>query len=146
MAKPKFGSLYQRKKKLADGTVKTLPIWWLKYRRNGQVFRESSESTDRQDAERLLKRRLGEIATGKFGGLGPERIRFAELAAEVIEDYRVNGKSSIKDVKSRLRLHLLPSFGHMRAADISTSRINSYVASRLDEGAPPLRSTGNWQS
>ena len=66
----KLGSIYQRRKKLPDGTTVMLSPWWIKYTRNGQVFRESSGWDKYADAERLLKRRLGEIATGKFAGPG----------------------------------------------------------------------------
>jgi hypothetical protein len=66
MSRAKFGSIYRRKKKLPDGMVKTLSMWWIKYRKDGQVFRESSESDNRGDAVDLLKKRVGEIVTGKF--------------------------------------------------------------------------------
>jgi len=65
----KLGSVFQRRKKLPDGTVKTLSPWWIKYTRAGQVFRESSGSDNRSEAGLLLKKRLGQIADGRFGGL-----------------------------------------------------------------------------
>jgi len=88
MSRPHFGSIYQRKKRLPDGTGQTSPIWWIKYSKNGQTFRESSGSEKYGDAERVLKRRLGEIVSGKFAGLGPERIRMAALFDDVVEVYR----------------------------------------------------------
>src|SRR2546426_7368364 len=117
MRRPKFGSIYQRKKKLPDGTVKILSIWWIKYRKSGQVFRESSGSEKPADAERLLKKRLGDIVTGKFVGLGPERIRMAELFDDVAEDYREGERHTLEDLNSRLKNHLIPFFGEIRAAD-----------------------------
>jgi integrase len=135
MRKPKFGSLYQRKKKAPDGTVTILPIWWIKYTKDGQVFRESSGSEKFADAERLLKRRGGEIVTGKFAGLGPERIRFKDLAEEVLSDYKVNERSSIGHVERRLRLHVLPAFGAIRAAHLGTHHVNRYIADRRDQNA-----------
>src|SRR5690242_6018902 len=120
MSRPKFGSIYQRKKASKDGTVKTSPIWWIKYRKNGQVFRESSGSEKHGDAERLLKRRLGEIVTGKFAGLGVERIRMADLFDDVLQDYLDNEKDTINDLQGRLKNHLIPFFGEIRAAEFST--------------------------
>src|SRR4051812_32519617 len=119
----KLGSLYQRKKKLPDGTYKVLPTWWIQYLKNGQVFRESSRSEKGADAERLLKKRVGEIATGKFMGLGPERIRMADLFQDVVEDYQASDRSSLADVRSRLKNHLTPFFGEVRAAEFSTQHI-----------------------
>src|SRR5262245_45373026 len=120
MSRAKFGSIYQRTKKLPDGTVRTLPTWWIKYRKNGQVFSESSGSERYAEAERLLKRRLGEIVTGKFAGFGPERIRLKELFSDVVQDYRDNDRDSLKDVEGRLKNHLEPFLGDIRAADFST--------------------------
>src|SRR5690242_15282467 len=95
MSKPKLGSIYQRTKKLPDGTKIALPTYWIKYYVKGKPVRESSKSERSGDAETLLKRRLGEIVTGKFSGLGPERITFEELAQDVVADYRENDKSSL---------------------------------------------------
>src|SRR6516162_11043837 len=94
MTKRGFGSIYQQRKRRPDGTVTVLPTWWIKYSKNGQVFRESSGSHDQREAEKLLKKRLGDVVTGRFGGLKPERIRFAELANEVLEDYRGNERAT----------------------------------------------------
>ena len=135
MRKPKFGSIYQRKKKLSDGTVKILPTWWIKYRKNGQVFRESSESDRYADAERLLKRRVSEIVTGKFAGLEPERIRMADLFADVVEDYRQSAKDSLPDLTSRLKNHLSPFFADIRAADFTTQLVKRYITQRQVSGA-----------
>ncbi len=122
--KPKLGSIYLR-----GG------LWWVKYHRHGQVFRESSESEDYAVAEDQLKRRLGEVATGKFAGLSPERIRFRELAEEVMSDYRDNDRASIGHAQRRLKLHLLPAFGEIRAADFSTGHVRRYIKARREEGA-----------
>jgi integrase len=122
--KPKLGSIYER-----GG------IWWIKFYRNGQPIRESSRSDSYHEAERQLKRRQGEIVTGKFAGLGPERIRFRELAEDVISDYRDNERSSLAHVQRRLRLHLLPALGDVRAADLGTSHIKRYIAQRRREEA-----------
>ena len=72
--KPKLGTIYRRGR-----------IWWLKYYRNGKPYRESSTSTLYTDAEQLLKRRQGEIVTGRFAGLEPERITVRELIDLVIQ-------------------------------------------------------------
>jgi len=110
-------------------------VWWIKFYRNGQPFRESSHSVNYADAERLLKRRQGEIVTGKFAGLAPERITFRELAQEVVNDYRNNGRSSLAHVERRLKLHLLSAFAAIRAADFSTSHVRRYIATRREAGA-----------
>jgi len=130
-----FGSVYQQKKKRPDGSVVVLPTWWVKYSKGGQIFRESSGSYDQRDAERLLKKRLGEVVTGKFAGLTPERIRVADLTAEVVLDYTDNDRTSLAHVERRLKLHILPALGEIRAADFGTSEIRRYIAQRRREEA-----------
>jgi integrase len=122
--KPKLGSIYLRGR-----------LWWVKYHRHGQVFRESSGSEEYSDAERFLKRRLGELATGRFAGLGPERTRMDELFDDLLEDYRLNGRKSLVQTESRIRVHLRPAFGALRVADLSTHAIKRYIAGRLHDGA-----------
>ncbi len=70
-------------------------FWWIKYHRNGVTYRESAHSEYAQDARNLLARRLGDIATGKFRGLAPERVTIAQLCELVIEDYEHAKKRSI---------------------------------------------------
>lgn len=121
--KPRIGSIYLR-----GGT------YWIKYYRRGQPFRESSHSDSYEEAERLLKKRQGEVVTGKFAGLGPERIRMKQLLDEVVEDYRMNERSSIGHVERRLKLHLIPALGEIRAVEFGTSNIKKYKSDRRREG------------
>jgi hypothetical protein len=135
MRKPKLGSIYQCTKKQPDGSVIALPTWWIKYYRDGRPLRESSHSEDFAEAEKLLKRRQGEIVTGKFAGLNVERIRVGELLDDVVQDYQINRRKSLVQLNSRLKNHLRPAFSDIRAAEFSTSHIRRYVTERLEDGA-----------
>jgi integrase len=119
-----MGSVYRRGR-----------FWWVKYYRNGKPFRESSKSVNITDARRLLRKREGEIGTGNFLGPNADRIRFEELAGDLLSEYRVNNRKSLKWAKRRVDLHLAPFFGRMRAIDITTERVRAYTAKRRDEGA-----------
>lgn len=131
MAKRRSG-LYQQKKKKPDGTVAVLPTWWIKYSKNGRVFRESTGTKVCADAELFLKRRLGEVATGKFAGLHVERILVDQLFDDLLEDYKLNRRATIVETTSRLKNHLRPFFGGMRAANLCTSEVKLYIRKRLD--------------
>jgi integrase len=135
MRKPKLGSIYQRKKKQPDGRVVALPTWWIKYYRTGQPFRESSHSESYDDAERLLKRRQGEIVTGKFAGLAPERVRISALLDLVVADYEEYGRNSAADVKWRMNKHVKPALGDLRAAEFESHQTKRYVSDRRSAGA-----------
>lgn len=129
-----MGSIYRKKYKQKDGTVKESRIWHIKYYRNGKPYRESSRSTKETDAKRLLKLREGHIAEGKFTGLKTEKIRFEELAQDLINDYTINGKKSLDRVELNIK-HLKKMFEGVRAVDITTSKIQAYIMLRLEEGA-----------
>ena len=108
-------------------------IWWIKFYDHHRSTRESSHSALREDAELLLKRRMGEIATGKFVGLGPERVRIAELFTDLKEEYRLHERRSFPHLKSRLK-HL-KKLASLRAADLASSHIEQYILRRQREEA-----------
>ncbi|PYV65998.1 MAG: hypothetical protein DMG97_30785 [Acidobacteria bacterium] len=108
-------------------------VWWIKYYDRGIARRESSRSTERREAEKLLKRRLAEIETDIF--VPRQNIRIDELIQDVLNDHRANGRRSTQHVEARWRLHLAKSFSRMKACDLSTSRVEDYKQQRLAEGA-----------
>jgi hypothetical protein len=61
--------IYKRKSKDKDGNRVEGNVWWIKYYRHGKPYRESSKSEKVTDAQRLLKKREGEIAEGKLPGI-----------------------------------------------------------------------------
>jgi integrase len=126
--KPKLGSIYKRGR-----------IWWIKFYKHGnpRPFRESSGSTDSKEAERLLKQRQGEIVTGQFAGLGPERIRIRQLLDELVEDYKDRSIKSLDKCVCRIDKHLRPALGDIRAVDFGTSHIRAYKRKRRQAGAAP---------
>lgn len=120
------GSLYQQK----DSAV-----WWIKYHRNGRSFRESTRTTDKRRATRILAQRLAEISTGTFVGPAHERITVAELAEGLFRDYRINGRKTADDVQTRWKLHLEPFFGSRRVIEVTSDLIARYVDHRQREKA-----------
>jgi integrase len=130
--KPRFGSIYRRKKKRDHGAFVELPTWWIQFRHQGKRVRESSESTRYADAERLLRQRMEEVSTGKYAGPQAERITVAELLDDLITDFEDNGKSVewLRYVDG----HLRPFFGAMKASAVQTRRIKDYISERRTAG------------
>ncbi len=118
-----MGSIYKRGE-----------TYWIKYYRAGKPYRESVKSIKETDAKRLLKLREGQIAENRFTGLRVERIRFDELAEDLVNDYKVNGKKSL-DRAERSVKHLKAFFEGIRAMDITTDRIRSYILHRQEQEA-----------
>jgi integrase len=110
-------------------------IWWVKYYRRGECFRESSKSQSRLDGKRLLQKREGEISTGVFLGLETERVCFEELAQDLLNEYQTNNRKSLVWLKRRINLHLMPFFGGFRAVNVTTERVRAYISQRQHEGA-----------
>ena len=105
--------------------------WVLRYYRDGRRHEESSHTTKKGDAARLLKLREGTIVQGLPVTANVGRLRFDEAVAAVMTDYEINGRRSLVDVEHRIRLHLKPHFGGRRMASITTADIRAYSAQRL---------------
>jgi len=110
-------------------------IYWIKYYRNGKPYYESTRSTKEADAKRLMKKREGEISEGKLPGVYFDKVRFDELAEDLLNDYRINGKSTLDNVQRVVGLHLEPFFGGYRVTNITTALVRKYIAQRLEAGA-----------
>lgn len=130
-----MGSLYRQRKKLKDGRVLTLKVWWLKYRQHGRTVRESSGTTKETVALRMLRRREGDIERGIAVNPKRDRITVDAAAQDLLTDYRVNRKRSIRVLKTRLARHLLPYFTGRKLATITAIDAREYIAHRQTEGA-----------
>lgn len=108
--------------------------YWVKYYRNGKPYRESSHSDKEGEAKRLLKKREGEIVEGRFQGLQVERIKFDEIAADFITDYKMNGRKSLKRAEES-KAHLEKRFKGYRVTDITTTHIKEYIVDRQESAA-----------
>jgi integrase len=109
-------------------------VYWIAYYHRGKEYRESSESESESQAKKLLKKRLGEIGTGKLIGPTEERVTFEELTEGLLRDYQVNKRKAVKIIEYPIK-HLKVSFGLYKAFDLTTDRINAHIARRQQEGA-----------
>ena len=141
------GSLFKRNAKHracggkgCDGCAGTgrveLPVWWISYYRNGKRFRETTKKTNEKEAKKILRERLGEIATGTFTGLQVERTRFEDLKEILITNYRINRPRSLRFAEDAFK-PLTAFFTGWKAKDIDYSAMERYIASRRDEGRAP---------
>ncbi len=105
-----MGSLYRR------GNV-----WWVKYYRNGKSYRESSQSTKKMVAKKLMDRREGEISKGKLPGVHYEKVTFDQLAEDFLRDYRINRRKSIIRAEGSVE-RLKEFFEGYRVPEITTPK------------------------
>jgi integrase len=122
--------------------------WWIAYYAHGKEEREVSrhvrtgeklEATEanRREAERFLKRRLGEIAAEQHGGrafVGPqqERVTVNQLLDVLEQDYKLRDKFTVK-VASVVK-PLRERFGTWRAVEVTSDAVGKYVANLREEG------------
>jgi len=130
-----MGMLYRLKKRdpVTHDLVELGP-WWMKYYRQGKPFYESTETEDKTEARRKLKRREGQVASGLHHGPQMERTRFEDLVDGIRQDYALNERKSVQRLNEFIT-HLSTHFKQLRASAITTDRIKEYVATRREEGA-----------
>jgi len=119
--------------------------YWIKYSRNGKSISESTDSDKESDARKLLRKRLGEIASGHFVGPAAEKVTIRELAEDYLNDYRVNARKSLDKAERMVRRHdddgkeidsdLMAYLGDSKAHSVGTDAVKKYIAQRLEAGA-----------
>ena len=120
-----MGNIYKR-----GGT------WWIVYWYGGKRHRESSGSPREADAKRLLKQRIAEIHSGTFVHPHDQRLTMEELFEALQQDYELREGKALPQFLAHLR-PVRTAFGAIRAADLSETRIDSYIKNRLDAGRKP---------
>jgi hypothetical protein len=97
-------------------------IYYIRYYDGrGRRRLETTKSTDRNEAEKQLRKRL----TAKDAGVSPEaavgKLTIKDATDDVITDYKTNGRKSLRDVTAKTALHLLPFFGEKRRMNSITT-------------------------
>ena len=105
-------------------------IYYIAYRWNGREYRESTRSTERRVAERLLASR---VADGRGRGHhGP--LTFDHLAAWYLDDYLVRRLRTVDTARGCVA-NLRATFGGQPATVMTTEAIRSYQRTGLAAGA-----------
>jgi integrase len=115
------------------GSIYTRPgtkYLWIKYLQHGRVIRESTGTVKPQVAARMLRTREGDVEHGIPIMPKLDRVTFDDAAADVINDFKANGKRSLRVADRRIRLHLTPYFGGRRLAGITAPDVRAFVAKR----------------
>lgn len=119
--------LYRRRDNSAKGRV-----WWISYMIAGQQHRESSGSTNKRIAEKLLALRKTQVFEDRWSlpkSNAPLLEEFAERYLKTIqhENTRDRYQASLSNVKNHLG-------AKVRLSDITPERIYAFQQSRLAEG------------
>ena len=130
-----MGSLYKRTFTTPAGETRERPTWWIKYHQNGRAIRESTGTKKETVARRMLRLREGDVERGIPVTPRLGRLTFEEAAADIQNEYRVNGRRSFGELERRIRLHLAPAFGGRRMATITPAHVRTFIDRRQQAGA-----------
>ncbi|MFL6448690.1 MAG: tyrosine-type recombinase/integrase [Bryobacteraceae bacterium] len=108
-------------------------IWWVKYYVPGetQPRRESSGSTNKQDAVRLLNKRRKEIDDRKVSS---STATVNDLLKLYLDDQKRQKRHSYRSAEGFVRLHLNPAFGLIRAATLGTKHVKAFIEQKQTAG------------
>jgi integrase len=110
-------------------------IWWISFTLNGRQIFESSHSTSKRFAEKLLAIRKAEIAEARYNLPSSNPPRLKEWTTDFLAT--VQHASTKKRYTSSIK-HLHLFFGEKtRLTDISVSRIEAFKKKRLTDGLTP---------
>jgi len=110
------------------GTYKRGKYWWIWYKdQHGQRHAESKKWTLKRDAEKELSVREVQIANHEFHGRHIEETTFNQIAALLIEDYKINKKRSTRATENRVtRMKKFFGNGKMKAICVP-SRVRQFI-------------------
>jgi integrase len=119
------------------GSVYRLGKFWYVayYVATGKQVTESSRSTLKTVAEHMLRDRIERVRQGLLSAPSPRKMTFEALVTDLLNDYRINRRRTLKDAECRIKLHLRPYFGNYLATAITTDLAKEYILFRRSEGA-----------
>src|SRR2546428_2776254 len=91
----------------AAGALRESEVWMIRYRVHGRPRRESTETTNYEEAKRILRERQGAADRGESPAPKARRVTLTEMAAALERDYETNGQR-LDTLKARL--------GHLKAS------------------------------
>jgi integrase len=106
-------------------------VWWMRYYRNGERIEESARTPDFEVARDMMNSREGDVADGRPVSPKAARLRFDDAAADLVTEYTINGRRTLKHLQRRIKLHLAPWFAGRRMVDIDTPDVRTYTKERL---------------
>jgi hypothetical protein len=108
-------------------------IWWIKYYVPGepQPRYESSKSTAKNDAIRLLNQRRSQVDHRQISS-GAATV--GDLLDLYLADQRKQKRHSYKQAEGYVRLHLKPAFGRLKASAITSATVERFIEQKQTAG------------
>jgi integrase len=128
-----MGMIRRRKARNAAGELVETGPFWIKYYRDGRPYEESTHTTEKRKAQKILRLRESQCDQGLPVTPQVNRLRFEDAAKALVTEYTINGRRSLTSLEARIDKGLKPYFRGRRLANISTTDVEAYCAHRLTE-------------
>jgi integrase len=129
--------LYRRRYRRRNGTTVKARIWWMAYTVNGCHRCESTGTSNKRLAQKVLDTRRTEIIEGRLPG-------FTRSHAPTLKSYISEYLESRTDLHPNTRTRyagsksfLVDFFGATRLPEITDARIEDYKSARIQRGTGP---------
>ena len=106
-------------------------IWWIKYFVNAEPKYESSKSTNKNDAIRLLNKRRKEVDDRQISA-GDATV--GDLLELHLADQRKHKRSDYRSAEGYIRIHLKPAFGKIKASLLTSTKIDRFILQKQEQG------------
>ena len=126
--------LYRRTWRNSDGKLITSPPWWMSLMIDGRQHCESTGTSNKRLAQKILDKRKGEIAEGRFNLPKSNPPLLQEWAEQFLGSI---AHPNTKRTYSSCIQMLLNFFGDARLSQITPDRIEQFKLSRRRDGAGP---------
>jgi integrase len=105
----------------------------IKYYKDGIAVRESTGTTDKEEAHKMLRERMTRIDTGTSLRAAAGKVRWEEAVRQYLVKAENNGRDSVAKMRARFEHHLTPFFKRRLLASITESDLNDYVNARKQQ-------------
>jgi integrase len=113
-------------------------LWWMSIRHNGRKIQKSLETSDRKLAKTIEAKIITDIVKGKYyeKPIGNDKT-FSQLVAKFMREYAPKKSVNMQKSYTASSKHLIPFFGNLNLALITSKKISKYKVVRYEEGASP---------
>src|SRR5207302_6355036 len=109
--------------------------WYISLSVSGTQQTRSTGTTDKETARNMLDAWKESLGKGEPDPFLVANTTLSDCLDLVERDYEAKGRSSLEDQRSRIKKHLRPALGHMKASTFTNADAQVYVSQRLRDGA-----------
>jgi integrase len=106
-------------------------IYWIKYYVDGAPVYESTGTSIKSEAVKILNRKRVEADRGH---ISPDKCRIEQLLELHIKEQTRLQRADVHHVRSRIQNHLGPALGHILVNRFATKDVENYIDARLASG------------